>query len=89
MIVKFKIKGMPKDSEFNALPFGRQIEYAETIKKFKETTKNNHVSQKRTTNKKALKEFFDLHNVDQYYCKFEDSKTCRDDSFEIWFTQKS
>jgi hypothetical protein len=86
MITKFKINGVITDSEFNRLPFGRQIEHVSKIRAFQERAKKTHLSQKRQTYAKAIKEFCQLNNVTEYYCKFNCSNTCKDDSFEFWYS---
>lgn len=86
---KFKIKGFPKVAEFNAMPFGRQIEWHKKIQEFKAKAKDTHISQKRITNAKAIREFIDLYNVDEYYCEFHDSPDYRDDTFQVWYMEKT
>lgn len=88
-IRKFKIKGMPKDKEFNALPFGRQIEGLRTIQQFKAENKSIHLSQKRKSYTKAIREAIDLYNVEEYFCQFLSGSEAKDDSFEFWFKPKA
>ena len=85
MIVKFKIKGLPKDSDYIKLSFGRQIEYRRKIQEFQDAAKSTHLSQKRQTYSKAIKEFLALNDVTEYYTTFHASKDCFDDSFEVWY----
>ncbi len=83
MITVIKIEGIPKGYE--ALPFGRQIEYAERIRDFKATAKTGHVQQKRQKSSKALRDFLGFYGATQWYARFEDSPQCRDDSYQIWY----
>lgn len=85
LIRKFKIKGLPKDKEFAGMPFGRQIEHYKAIKAFKDECKSVHLSQKRKSYTKAIKEAIDLYNVTEYYCEFYCSPDYKDDSFEFWY----
>lgn len=86
-IKKLKINGIPKD--YAKLPFGRQLEFRNTIAEFQKTAKSVHLSQKRQTYQKAIKEAIDLYNVDQYYCCFYCDSQRKDDSFEFWYTTKT
>lgn len=94
-IIKFRIKSLGiTDKEYKALPFGRQIEYAQKIKEFKEKAKRNHVGQKRITHAKAIAEFKKLNNVDEYWYSYHDDRSgngfpYRDDAFEIFYTEKT
>ena len=88
-IIKFKIRSMPDCKTFNALPFGRQIEFYEALKTFKENALIVHLSQKRQTYTKAVRDAIALYNVDEYYCRFyADKKRFFDDSFEFYYTTK-
>lgn len=87
-IVRFKISGMPKDSTYNGLPFGRRIEYAKTIDEFKRSARVVHLSQKRQSYKKAIREAIELYDVAEYYCRFHANAQCFDDSFEFFFKEK-
>jgi hypothetical protein len=82
--IKFKIAGM-NEREFNAMPFGRQIEYRHKIKDFKESCKSVHLSQKRQTYQKSIREAVALYGVKEYYCDFYNEPHCKDDSFEFWY----
>ena len=79
----FKLQGVPKN--FDQLPFGRQIEYHQKIKAFKESALVVHVSQKRRTSSVALKEFKSLYKPTEFYCEFHDDTQCRDDVFPVWY----
>ena len=87
-IIKFKIKGMPKDKDYNALIFGRQIEYRFALADFKATAKTIHLSQKRQPYTKAIREAIDIYDVDQYFCMFNCSENYKDDTFEFFYTTK-
>jgi hypothetical protein len=82
---KLKITGMPSEREYNALPFGRQLEFAQKLKEFKVTAKVTHLSQKRQTYQKAIKEAISLYGVKEYWCEFYNEPHCKDDSFEFWY----
>jgi hypothetical protein len=86
METKFKINSINlSDSQWKALPFGRQLEYRKQIQEFKDSSKQGYISQKRTTNKKALKAFINLHGVTEYWCQYYDDTERRDDVFVIWY----
>lgn len=87
-IIDFKINGVIKAKEFNGMSFGRQLEHWRKIQEFQATAKTNWISQKRTPRRKALKEFIDLYEVDQYYFKTFDEPGYKDDTFQIWYTTK-
>ena len=86
---KFKIAGLGvKDKDYNAMPWGRQLEYREKIEAFKAAAKKTHISQKRRTHAKAWKEFIELHQPDQWFATFLDGQQARDDVFEVFYTTK-
>lgn len=85
---EFKIHGMISSKEYNSIPFGRQMEHHNKLKEFKERAKKGYVVQKRKTHKQAIKEFKELYNVDEFYYLNTESIGYRDDSFEIWYTEK-
>lgn len=89
VIIDFKIQGMISAKEYNSLPFGRQIEYRHKIAEFQATAKTNWVSQKRTKLKTALREFFKLYEVTEYYLKTEIRDDWKDDSVQIWYKTAS
>jgi hypothetical protein len=80
----FKIAGMPKDKEYNQMPFGRQIEFRGKIQEFKDTAQSNHFSTKGKSFKAALKEFLNLYKPKEYFCLDTETPTYKDDSVEIW-----
>jgi hypothetical protein len=81
----FKIDGFIKWTEYNKLPFGRQIEYIRNFDGFKEKAKRGWLNTKRKTVEAALREFMTLNNVKQFYFKHRQSATWHDDSIEIWY----
>lgn len=83
---KFKINGLGiTDKQYDALPFGRQIEYAKKIEAFKASAKSVHISQKRKSHAAAWKEFKELYNPTEWFTTYLDGPTARDDSFEVWY----
>lgn len=84
-IRKFKIKGMPTDKQFADLPFGRQIDGLRTIKAFKAECKSTHLSQKRQSYQKAIRDAVKLLRATEYYCDFYCDANVKDDSFEFWY----
>lgn len=89
-VVRFKIDTMPDCKVYNALPFGRQIEFNEALKTFKENASIVHLSQKRQTYTKAIRDAIRLYDVEQYYCRFyADKKRFFDDTFEFYYTKKT
>ncbi len=89
-IVRFKIRSMPDCKAFNALSWAQQIEFSETLRTFKETSHCIHLSQKRQTYGKAIRDAIALYDVDEFYCRFYADKTrFFDDSFEFYYTKKT
>lgn len=87
--IKFKINGVIKDKDYNNLSFGRQLEYRRKIDEFKATAKRTHISQKRISHAKAWKEFIEQYQPTEYYTSYYDEQFCRDDSFEVFYKDKS
>lgn len=85
MIRKFKINGLPTDKVFNAQAFGQQLAGLKMIEAFKKTAKVIHLSQKRQSYTKAIKEAIALYDVKQYFCTFHCDAMCKDDSFEFFY----
>jgi len=84
--VRFKIAGMISESEYNRLPFGRQIEYRKRISEFQQRATVVHVSIKRRAFSTALRESIKLYNAAEWYVvPFNDSQFCRDDSFAFHY----
>ncbi len=81
--VKVRIKGVP--SNYNSLPFGRQLEYRRTIQQFQETAKRAWISQKRISHAKAWKLFLETYQPVEYYTCYLDGQFTRDDSFEVYY----
>jgi hypothetical protein len=84
-IRKFKIKGMPKDRELAAMPFGRQIDHLRVIQAFKAECKSTYLSQKRQSYRTAIRDAVKLLGATEYYCEFYCDANCKDDSFEFWY----
>ncbi len=84
-IRKFKIKGLPSDKEFSTMPFGRQIEHFRAIEAFKAACRSTHLSQKRQSYSKAIRDALKLHNATEYYCEFYNDSMTKDDVFEFWY----
>lgn len=85
IIRKFKIAGMPKDTDFAVMAFGRQIEHFKTIEAFKEANKHEYVSKKRVSAAKAIREFLKMTKAKEFYCAYHDGENYSDDSFPIWY----
>jgi hypothetical protein len=81
----FKINGLPKDSEFNALPFGRQIDHLRAMESFKAAAKSIHYSAKGKTTLRAFQEFKRLYRPSQWLLVNRDAPSYHDDSFEVWY----
>ncbi len=81
----FKIDGLPKDTAYNAMPFGRQIEYRHAIEAFKASAQKTWVSSKRKSTASALAEFKRLYKPTQYFFVNHDGPGYHDDSFEVWY----
>lgn len=78
-----------KDKEYNGMVFGRQIEYARIIRDWKDDpkTKTVHISMKRRSFAKALKEFKDLYKPTAWYVGYWDLADYRDDAVEFFFRE--
>lgn len=88
--VKFKINDLGiTDKQYNAMPFGRQIEYRHKIEEFKAKAQSVHISQKRRTHAAAWKEFKGLYEPEEYYTSYYDEPSYRDDSFQVWYIPKA
>lgn len=83
---RFKIDGMPKDSAFNSMPFGRQMEYRGLISAFKARAKSVHISQKRKSTAAALADFKKLYQPHEYFLMDTSGPGYRDDSIQVWYT---
>ncbi len=82
---KFKINGLPTDKVFAGLSFGQQLEHFAAIVEFKQSCKSTHLSQKRQTYSKAIREAMKLYGATEYYCEFFCDSEVKDDSFEFWY----
>lgn len=80
-----KIDGMPDERTYNALPFGRQIEFNQSINDFKARAKTIHFSCKRTSTATGFKAFRKLYRPVQWFAVNRDSHMYHDDSFQVWF----
>ena len=88
-ITKFKLPSLKlTETQFKGMPFGRQIEYIRKIEEWKKSAKSTHLSQKRTSYLKAIRDFCRLNDVAEYFCEFHNEPTYWDDSFEFWYTTK-
>jgi hypothetical protein len=81
--VKANIAGLPKGYE--TMPFGRQIEYNNIIKDFKDTAKTGYLGTKRKSVSAALAEFKKLYGVKEYYFIDTTAPGYKDDSIKIWY----
>jgi hypothetical protein len=84
-ITKYKLQGMPKDTDFVNMSFGQKIEFYQKIENWKKEAKIVYLSQKRKSYKTAIKEAIDLYNVKEYYCHFAHGENYSDDSFEFYY----
>lgn len=84
-LTKFKIKGLPTEKEYAALPFGRRIEHSRAIAAFQASAKSEYVSQKRQSYQKAIKDLLKLAGATEYFCTFHCSEWVKDDTFQVWF----
>lgn len=85
----FKIDGMPKDTTYNSLPFGRQLDHRNAIEAFKASAETIHYSAKHTTTKKGFQDFKKLYLPTQWFLVDKDGPYYHDDSFQVWFTRKA
>ena len=81
----FKIDGMPKDTEYNRMSFGRQIDYRNKIAEFQKTAKKGHISAKGKSMAAGFKEFKKLYQAKQWYYIDRDASHWHDDSTEVWY----
>lgn len=89
--MKFKFHSIEIPKDLQSLPFGRQIDSLKLIQKWQEKATKGYISQKRQSFTKALKEFIDLYQPDEYFIHaFDKSKnpTYYDDCPEIYYTKK-
>ena len=82
----FKINGLPKDSVFNNLIFGRQIDGLRAIELWKSGAQSIYVSIKRVQNSKSeIKKCVKMSGAKEFYCKYYDDSEWRDDSVELFY----
>ncbi len=83
------VAGLP--TNYPSLSFGMQIAYRHIVADFispaNPRTKSVHLSQKRQSYKKAIKEFSDLYKPTAFYIPpfNADKKNCFDDSFVVYY----
>ena len=58
----------------------------EEIHAFKASAKSVCISQKRRSHHAAWSEFIRNYKPKQYYAAFENGKFCRDDTFQVYYT---
>ena len=73
---------------YTRMPLAQKIEANRIRQNFFKGAIALHISIKRKSVKKALKEFRDLYDVDQFFCTFWNDPDRRDDSVKVWFTRK-
>lgn len=88
-MLRHNIASLPKAAELLKMQenhFGRYIDESKKIKAWKAQPgiKKTRISQKRSTLAKAIKEFKDLYDVNEFYASFGKN----DDSFEVFYTTK-
>jgi hypothetical protein len=81
----YKIFGLPADKQYNAMPFGRQIEHQRAFEAFRATAKSVHFSAKGKSTKKAFREFKALYLPTQWFMVDSDKPGYHDDSFQVWY----
>ena len=80
-----KIEGIPQQHAYNALSFGRQLDYRDKIAAFKASAKSLHFSCKRTTTAAGFRKFRELYKPTQWFLVDRDGPCYHDDSFEVWY----
>lgn len=85
------LKAIPKEAILRSMPFTAYIEASRQITAFQRSmeTKVTYLSIKRTSPKKAFREFIDLYNVKAYYARFNCGRHRRDDTFQVYYQTKS
>lgn len=81
-----RIDGVPSERDYNALPFGRQLEHRAAIEAFKATAKSTHVRAKDRSTVAAFREFKRTYKPTQWFAVNRDAHMYHDDSFEVWYT---
>lgn len=81
------IKNVPDvPDNYTNMIFGRQLDYRYKIADYMAKSKNIHLSQKKQTYKKAIKEFVDLYKPKNYYIpKINCDEFYYDDSFVVYY----
>jgi hypothetical protein len=80
-----KIDGVPGERAYNALSFGRQLDYRHTIAAFKARAKHLHYSAKGTSTAAGFRDFKALYQPTQWFAINHDAPMYHDDSFEVWY----
>ena len=84
--VKFKLPFLGiTDKQYAALPFGRRIEVDRKIADWKKSAESTWLSQKRKSATKAISEFKDLYEPEEWFCKYMALPDRRDDTFEMFY----
>lgn len=83
----FKINGLPKDTEFNSMPLGRQMDHHAAIAAFKARAKRGHIGAKRRSTAAGFRDFKALYQtVEWFFINRDNGSLYHDDSTEIWYT---
>lgn len=86
-VIKTNIKELKGLEDQSDSGFGRRIPLFRKLEEWKKDprTRSTHVSQKRQSLAKALKEFRELYDVSEFYADFGKN----DDTFKVFFRTKS
>jgi hypothetical protein len=85
-MLRFKIKSITiTDEKYDRLPLGRQMDYDQSLKTFKDLARVGYLGTKRKSVKKALSEFIKLNQVTEYYFIDNNTDNYWDDSIQIWY----
>lgn len=82
---RFKIIGMPSETQYHSLPFGRKIEYNSIIQAFKKRAQHGYLDAKGMSVPTALAKFKKLYKPNEWYLIDRTGPDFKDDSMEIWF----
>ena len=80
-----RIDGVPAESQYNALSWGRQTEHKAAIDAFKARAKRMHYSAKGITTASAFRRFRKEYQPTQWFAVNRDAHLYHDDSFEVWY----
>jgi hypothetical protein len=82
----YKIQGLPTAREFNAMPFGRQIDVRRAIEAFKFNSQSTHIRAKGISFAKAMADFKALYKPSEYYAVDTFAPgVWKDDTIEVWY----